>query len=96
MPIKLTWTATQDDQIRRLRSEGVTWDAIAAQLALSRWSVIERGRRINARRQRARRAPPPDLPDREPLPAGHPVSWNALTVGTVLDGTDYPLPCFPR
>lgn len=29
---------------------------------------------------------------REPLPAGHPVTWGAITVGTELAGSDYPLP----
>ncbi len=95
MPAKLTWNATQDAQIRRLRAEGVSWDSIAASLAVTRWSAIERGRRLDVPRCPARVAPPRDDRDREPLPPGHPVSWNALTAGTVLDGVPYPLPCFP-
>jgi hypothetical protein len=27
--------------------------------------------------------------DRGPLPPGHPITWGALTVGTVLDGSPY-------
>ncbi len=96
MPVKLTWTDAQDTQIRRLRAEGAAWDAIAALLGLTRWSVIERGRRIGARPPPPDTTPRPEDPDREPLPAGHPVSWNALTAGTVLDGTPYPLPVFLR
>lgn len=93
---KLIWTQGQDAQLRRLRAEGISWDAIATTMGLARWTVIERGRRIGARR------PPPELvrrPEdrtREPLPAGHPRTWGVLTAGTVLAGTPYPLPVFPR
>lgn len=34
--------------------------------------------------------------EREPLPPGHPVSWGALTAGTLLEGVPYPLPVFDR
>jgi hypothetical protein len=50
MPKKLTWTAAQDSQIRRLRTEGASWDTISTILGLARWTVIERGRRIKALR----------------------------------------------
>lgn len=37
--------------------------------------------------------------DREPLPAGHPVTWGLLTDGTVLEGAPYdyrpPYPLLP-
>ena len=33
MPKKIIWTDAQDAQIRRLRTEGASWDAIAAILA---------------------------------------------------------------
>lgn len=32
--------------------------------------------------------------DRGPLPPGHPLSWGAITDGTVLAGADYPYPVF--
>lgn len=32
--------------------------------------------------------------DRPAMPAGHPVTWGLLTVGTVLEGTPYPFPVF--
>jgi len=96
MPQKLHWTQPADAQLHRLRAEGATWDAIAAAMRLSRSAVIEHGRRIGARR------PPPDAmaaalralmdPAREPLPAGHPVSWRAITAGTLLAGSRYPWP----
>lgn len=94
MPEKLPWTEADDAKLRRLRAEGATWDTVAQLLATTRVAVIERGRRIGARR------PPPDFialpedPERPPLPAGHPRSWNAINAGTALEGTPYPLPVF--
>jgi len=96
MTAKHIWTNAQDTQIRRLRAEGATWDAIAAVLGVTPFATRERGRRIGARRPPPDFVPPPDDPLREPLPAGHPRSWRLLTDGTVLDGTHYPLPVFPR
>jgi hypothetical protein len=96
MPTKFIWTAAQDTQIRRLRAEGASWDGIAAILGLSRWSVIERGRRIGARPPSHEFVPPPEDPARDPVPAGHPRSWDILTAGTVLENTPYPLPVFSR
>jgi hypothetical protein len=48
MPRRLLWTEAQDSQIRRLRTEGASWDTIAAVLGMARWTVIDRGRRIGA------------------------------------------------
>lgn len=91
MPIKLHWTEATDARIRRLRAEGASWDSIAASLGVSRWSAIERGRLVGAQAPPKPPAPPADLA-REPLPAGHPISWGLLTAGTLLDGTAYPWP----
>ena len=96
MPQKLHWTQGQDNQIRRLRAEGASWDAVAATLGLSRWTVIDRGRRIGARRLPPQAAPPAEDRERVPLPAGHPRTWSILTAGTVLEGVPYPLPFFSR
>jgi len=96
MPQKLQWNELTDIQLRRLRAEGATWDAIAAALRLSRSAVIEHGRRIGVRRppRVVVEAAMHDLfdPGREPLPAGHPVSWGAITAGTLLAGSPYPWP----
>ncbi|HET7884565.1 MAG TPA: AsnC family protein [Acetobacteraceae bacterium] len=94
MPTKLIWTDAQDTQIKRLRLEGASWDTIATTLGLSRWSVIERGRRINACQPPPTAVVPPEDPRRPPLPPGHPKSWGVLTVGTVLENAPYPLPVF--
>ena len=94
MPPKLHWTEAADTAIRHLRAEGASWDTIAAAIGASRWSAIERGRRIGARAP-IRIAPPPPDPCREALPAGHPVTWGAITQGTLLEATAYPWPPLP-
>lgn len=91
---KHQWTPAEDAQLRRLRVEGASWEVIAKSLKLTRWTVIERGRRIGARRPPLDFQPPPEDPAREPLPAGHPRTWGAITAGTVLEGMPYPLPVF--
>ena len=32
--------------------------------------------------------------DRPALPAGHPLTWGAITAGTLLDQAEYPFPVF--
>ena len=94
MPARLFWTQARDNQIRQLRSEGASWDSIAEALLLSRFTVIERGRRIGARKAPAApRILPEDL-GREPLPSGHPNSWRPLNSGSSLEGAPYPFPLF--
>lgn len=36
----------------------------------------------------------PGQNDRPALPAGHPVTWGAITEGTVLQSASYPFPVF--
>ena len=96
MPKKFVWTGAQDTQIKRLRVEGASWDSISAILGLTRWTVIERGRRIGAQRSPNQLVPLPEDPAREPLPAGHPRSWGVINAGTVLADEPYPLPIFQR
>ncbi len=94
MPSKVLWTQVRDNQIRQLRSDGASWDSIAEGLLLSRFTVIERGRRIGARKAPAAPRILPEDPGREPLPPGHPNSWQALNSGSSLDGEPYPFPLF--
>jgi hypothetical protein len=96
MPKKLAWSDAQDTQIRRLRAEGASWDNIAAILGQTRWAIMERGRRIGALRPPREIVPPHEDPGRDALPPGHPRSWGAITTGTVLENTPYPLPVFVR
>ncbi len=94
MSRKIAWTDAQDSQIRRRRAEGASWEAIAADLALTLWAVMARGRRIGAGHHPAEFVPAREDPLREPLPAGHPRSWDAINFGTVLEGKPYPLRIF--
>lgn len=96
MPKKLAWTDAQDSQIKRLRSQGATWDIIAAALHVTRWTAIDRGRRIGARLPPPDFIPEPEDPERPPLPAGDPRSWDAITTGTALEGMPYRPPAALR
>jgi hypothetical protein len=92
MPRKLLWTEGQDTQIRRLRTEGAEWDLIAQTLGLTRWAVIERGRRLGVSRRPVNTPTAPDEAERAPLPAGHPDTWVAITKGTALEGVPFRAP----
>lgn len=93
MPERRCWTDAADDTIRRMRTDGATWAAIAGVLGLSRNTIIERGRRIRAEGGPSQIARPPrtpeDEPNRGPLPAGHSITWGLLTEGTILEGTRF-------
>ena len=83
MPEARVWTAVADRVICTMREGGETWAAIGQRLGLSRNTVIERGRRLRAT------APPKPVfvaeravsedPNRLPLPAGHPVTWQLIS-----------------
>jgi hypothetical protein len=92
VPRKTIWTAGQDSQIRRLRTEGASWDVIALALGLARWTVIERARRLGVERPPANAAAVLDESDRAPLPAGHSDSWGAINRGTGLKGVPFRTP----
>ena len=92
MPKKIEWTEAQDLTIRRMRAESATWDAIAHAIGVTRWTVIERGRRLGARLPPPDYEPPAEDPERPPMPPGHPESWGAIIRGTCLEGMPYPIP----
>jgi hypothetical protein len=92
MPGKRVWTEGQDAQIRRLRTEGASWDVIALLLGLTRSIIIERARHLNVVRPPANAAPSMDESDRAPLPAGHPDSWGAINRGTLLENMPFTTP----
>ena len=92
MPKKITWTEVQDTKIKRMRAENASWDCIAMAVGVTRWTVIERGRRLGARLPPPDYVPPPEDPERPPLPSGHPRTWGAITLGTSLEGIAYPIP----
>jgi hypothetical protein len=92
VPKKIEWTEVQDMKIKRMRAACASWDCIASAIGVTRWTVIERGRRIGARLPPPDFEPPPEDPDRAPLPAGHPETWEVINKGTSLEGAPYPIP----
>lgn len=89
MPVKLEWSDAQDDLIRVGRGAGRSWDAIAGELGVSRGAAISRGRAIGVGRRHVRQVAVPRVVEREAFPAGHPITWGAITAGTVLAGAAY-------
>jgi hypothetical protein len=92
MPKRIEWTEVQDMKIKRMRAEREAWDVIAVAVGVTRWTVIERGRRIGARLPPADFEPLQDDPERSALPSGHTETWGAIIQGTLLEGVPYPIP----
>jgi hypothetical protein len=92
MPRKTVWTEGQDTQIRRLRTEGASWDVIALALGLARWTIIERARAIGIEHPPANAVAALDESGREPLRAGHADSWGAINRGTSLEHVPFQTP----
>ena len=95
-PSRPPWTEATDAQLRRLRTEGAGWDDIARTLGRDLDDVAARARTLGAKPPPVDGAICPDDPTREPLPPGHPRTWAPLIAGTLLEGTEYPLPFFFR
>lgn len=91
MPRRIEWTAGMDAAIINGRAAHRSWDVICAAIGVSRWSAIERGKRLGALRllPPVAREEPVDE-ERDPLPPGHPETWGAIIAGTCLAGSPYP------
>lgn len=76
----------------RMRAERASWDAIASAVGVTRWTVIERGRRLGARLPPPVAEPTGEDAERPPLLPGHPETWGVIIKGTTLDGMPYPIP----
>ena len=100
MPQKHAWNTRSDARLARLRRRGFSWETIAFAFRLNRTTVIRRGMRIGLRLPPRPLPLPPDPgltdPARDPLRAGHPLSWGLLTAGTLLEGVPYPWPPTPQ
>jgi hypothetical protein len=79
--IKKVWTEAEDDLIRAMRGRNETWDAIGAALGVSRWTAICRGRVVLDPVPAPAAEEEAEDPDRDPYPAGHPVTWGVLGAG---------------
>jgi hypothetical protein len=95
-PKWINWTPELDAMIVGLRMAGNEWQKIAERMGLSRNTVLERGRRLNI--PRINRYPTRTVMleprDRLPRSPGHPDTWDVITAGTVLEGSEYPIPLF--
>lgn len=85
--------------MRDMIRQGKTQRAVAAEIGVCQWTV---SKWLNFNRPTVPRTPPALTtvraePEVKPvargmgaIPAGDPVSWGAITRGTVLDGQEYP------
>jgi len=92
VPKRIEWTEVQDTKIKRMRAESASWDTIAEAVGVTRWTVIERGRRLGARLPPPDFQPPLEDPERPALASGHNETWGIITRGTSLEGMPYPIP----
>jgi hypothetical protein len=92
MPKRIQWTEVQDIKIKRMRMERASWDSIAIAVGVTRWTVIERGRRLGARLPPPNSEPHLEDSERPPLPPGHPETWGIINKGMSLEGMPYPIP----
>lgn len=92
MPKRIEWTAAQDTKIRQMRAANASWDSIAEAVGVTRWTAIERGRRLGARLSPPVGQQTTGDADRPPLPPGHPETWGVITKGMLLEGMPYPVP----
>ena len=103
MPVKKRWTPNEDASVRLWCSQGLTWTEQALRIGVHRDTVLARAHLIGVKLAALPVEEPPveerlrrSLSQHSggdawlPLPAGHPISWGALTRGTWLDGTRYP------
>lgn len=100
-PRQIIWTESADHHLARMRNAGTSLRAMAAAFGLSRSAVTERSRRLGLvipSRPIAINRPTPPKSDltRDPLPAGHELSWGLINQGTCLEGAPYTPPAPPR
>lgn len=95
MGVHIVWTPDMDRRLMSLREAGRTWNETALDMGLGRNTVLERGRKIGARKLGAvRPVAVTEDADRRARPPGHPETWGLINTGTVLEGAPYPFPVF--
>ena len=94
---KIIWTPEMDAKLRAHAHHSQR--ELERIMGMSRQSVANRMRALGMTQPRAAKPAQPAKPQRpktpydarEPLPAGHPVSWGLITAGTSLANTLYPV-----
>jgi len=101
-PLRREWVRADDDRLLTLRASGLEWSDVAVAMHITRNAAVARHARVLRRRGLARTgtfrvgpAVPVGQQRKEPLPAGHPESWGAITAGTLLEGSPYPVVARP-
>ena len=83
MPSAREWKQSDDLKIKTMRSNGATWNEIAAELGMKREAVIDRGRgKLNVKAPATtvtQIQPKTKHPSRGALPAGSRETWDLLT-----------------
>jgi len=78
---RTVWTDALDRQLITLRWNRLSWDQITAVMGIGRNAVIERGRRLGAKRKAAEVAIAAEDLDRPSMRAGHDISWGVINAG---------------
>lgn len=93
---RLAWSAEALRALVELRGDGASWDEVGRKLGVARTAAtavarqmgLQTGRPARVRLPPATNAQAPDL--RDPLAAGHPLSWSLLLALTPsLEGTPF-------
>ena len=98
MPIPLVWSMGQLGQMQFMRAAGHKWSDISIAVGFSVSTCRQKARSIGCfeipRPIAVEKLPEINHADAWICPPGHPVSWGAITAGTILAGEPYPLPVF--
>jgi hypothetical protein len=94
MPSPTTWTPGRDEYLRKLRTAKHSWRQISAVLRITPERCKRRATELGFGENMpspivVSDSERPAVTGREPLHAGHPVSWRAITAGTLLEGVQF-------
>ena len=96
MGAKKEWTEAEDATILTMLAAGESWQTLADALGVWKQSVQDHARRrlgVDVTRRKVLAVPTPSARPwgtYDALPAGHPTTWDAITAGTLLEGTGWP------
>lgn len=92
---RIAWTPEMDAAIRQAIDAGRPTSPLADRWGFAEWTVRDRARRLGiiptggVPRTREEAVFVERMEDRAPLPAGHPIPWQAITAGTSIEGAPY-------
>ena len=94
---RVRWTQQSDQKLAAMRKQGMSMRCMARSFGLSRSVITARARVLGLEIPTRPQSPPqnasvPQESGREPLPAGHALTWGIITQGTCLEGSSYTPP----